>query len=304
MTNEALIYDLAKVLIAAAWADGEIDNDEINALKDLLFQLKDMTAHDWAQIEIYIDSPVGERERERLIQNLAADIKTDEDRAFVINTLEQLVEADGEVTESEKAAIAEVTEALQGGASGALRSLGGLLRKPIDRRSEALADVPNREERLDDFINNKIYYEVGLRLQKGDLEMEIDDREARRLSLAGGLLARVANVDDQITEEEFAFIQEALQQHWGLDPKAAALVTQIAASEIAKGMDYFRLTREFFELTRPEERESFVYTLFQIALADGDLSFDETEEIRKIANGLKLTHKQFIDAKLRAQGKD
>ncbi len=62
MTDKTVILNLAKVLVASAWADGQISNDEINSLKDLTFHLPGMTAADWVQIEIYIDSPVGEAE--------------------------------------------------------------------------------------------------------------------------------------------------------------------------------------------------------------------------------------------------
>jgi len=56
MANENVIKAIAKVMIAAAWVDGEITNDEINSLKDLLFRLPDMTASDWAELDIYRDS--------------------------------------------------------------------------------------------------------------------------------------------------------------------------------------------------------------------------------------------------------
>jgi tellurite resistance protein len=42
-----------------------------------------------------------------------------------------------------------------------------------------------------------------------------------------------------------------------------------------------------------------VDALFAVAAADGGVSNDEIEEIRGISNSLKLTHKEFIDAKLR-----
>jgi len=37
VADSNLILNLAKVVIAAAWVDGEIDHEEINNLKDLLF---------------------------------------------------------------------------------------------------------------------------------------------------------------------------------------------------------------------------------------------------------------------------
>ena len=60
LATSNIVMPLAKVMIATAWADGTIQNDEINSLKDLLFQLHGMTAADWAELDIYIESPVGE----------------------------------------------------------------------------------------------------------------------------------------------------------------------------------------------------------------------------------------------------
>ena len=70
MRDEQLIMTLAKVLIASAWADGELTNDEVNCIKDLMFNLPEVTATQWAELDIYMDSPVGEAERARLIGDL------------------------------------------------------------------------------------------------------------------------------------------------------------------------------------------------------------------------------------------
>jgi uncharacterized tellurite resistance protein B-like protein len=73
----------------------------------------------------------------------------------------------------------------------------------------------------------------------------------------------------------------------------------MAASEVSKGLDYYRLTRQFFETTTEDERVAFLDALFAVAAGDGLASYDEIEEIRTIAYGLLLSHQQFIDAKLR-----
>jgi uncharacterized tellurite resistance protein B-like protein len=64
-------------------------------------------------------------------------------------------------------------------------------------------------------------------------------------------------------------------------------------------LDYYRLSREFFESTSEPERVCFLDVLYAVADGDGRVSFEEIEEIRTIANMLKLTHQQFIDAKLK-----
>ena len=49
--TDTLTFKLAKLMTAVAWADGKIDNSEINALKNLLFSLPELTAGEWAELE-------------------------------------------------------------------------------------------------------------------------------------------------------------------------------------------------------------------------------------------------------------
>ncbi|MEJ2570125.1 MAG: TerB family tellurite resistance protein [Anaerolineales bacterium] len=139
------------------------------------------------------------------------------------------------------------------------------------------------------------------KLGENEAEIPLSDEEFRKLCLASGLLSRVAFVDKDVTTEERASIVEILRKSWDLRQETAALVAETAISAFEEGVDYYRLSREFFIATDEGERIKFVRALFQVAAADGDLSHDETEEIRKIAQVLKLTHKQFIDAKLSAR---
>ena len=112
-------------------------------------------------------------------------------------------------------------------------------------------------------------------------------------------MARIASVDQQVLDSELQSIEDALQTHWQVPPEEAALVADVAVSEIAKGLDYFRLSRQFFECTTEDERVRFLDVLFAVTTSDGRASYEEIEEIRTIANGLKLTHQQFINAKLK-----
>ena len=70
--TETLTFMLAKLMIAVSWADGKIENAEVNALKEVLFSLPDLDAVEWAELEIYMDSPVGESERYLLLENVLA----------------------------------------------------------------------------------------------------------------------------------------------------------------------------------------------------------------------------------------
>jgi uncharacterized tellurite resistance protein B-like protein len=299
MAKTNLIMALAKVIIAAAWADGEMSNEEINSLKDLLFRMPEMTARDWARLEIYMHSPVSQSDRLRLVQELQASLSTPADKALAISKLEELAAADDVVTAEERAVVKEIKGALQEVDVSIFGRMGRLLRGPVQRRAEAVAESHNRELFLDDFLKNRIFYKVRRHLDQDTFELDLPEIELRKLSLAGGLMARVAMVDHQVTEEEFEAMLAIMLQKWELSREAAAFVAEIAVDEISKDLDFYRLTRRFFELTSEAERLRLLDVLFAVAQAGGRVSYEETEEIRTISKMLKLTHKQFIDAKLK-----
>jgi uncharacterized tellurite resistance protein B-like protein len=290
---------LAKVLVAAAWADGQISNDEINSLKDLMFHLPGMTAKDWDEIDIYIESPVEAAERQRLLEVLRSRLSTPAEEALALQALEEMVAADGETGEQEQAVAAEIKAGIQEAKSGTVGRFSRLMRGKVSRRTDAVQDAPNRELYLEDFARNRIYYDVSRRLESQGEPLEISDAELRKLCLGAGLLARAAFVDRQVTEAEKQTISEALNRYWKKSADEARLVAEVALSDITKNLDYYRLTRQFFECTSEDERLRFLDVLFAVSASDGRVSNDEIEEIRTIANGLLITHQQFIDAKLK-----
>jgi uncharacterized tellurite resistance protein B-like protein len=290
---------LAKVMIAAAWADGSVSNDEMNSLKDLLFQLPEMTASDWAELDIYIETPVGDAERTRLVADLQASLKTSQDKELALIMIDELVEADGVISADEQTSVDEIKTAIKDANIGVLGSMGNFLGNSVNRRSKVVTEAPNRELYLDDYVKNKVYYSVSRRLELEETGIDIPEAELRRLSLAGGLMARVAYVDHEVQEGEFDSMVSAIQNNWNLSDLEAALVAETAVSTITKGLDYYRLSRRFFESTTEDERVHFMDALFTVADGDSGVSYEEIEEIRTIATVLKLTHKQFIDAKLK-----
>lgn len=298
MPGSGMLMALAKVMIAAAWADGSVTNEELNSLKDLLFHLRGMTAREWSELEIYLETPVRPDERARLVANLQDLLSSRKERELAIAALTDLVQSNGQASPEKQAVFEEIRSALEEVNTGLLGKLGRLIRAPVQRRSEAVAHAPNRELFLEDFIRNKIYYNLCLHLKQEKVELDLPEHTLHKLSLAGGLMARVAYVDREVTDAEFEKMVAALQKYMDLEREAAGLVAEMAVSTISKDLDYYRLSREFFEHTTEDERLHFLEVLFVIAAADGIVAHAEMEEIRTISTVLKLTHQQFIQAKL------
>ena len=85
---------LGKVLIAAAWADGTITEEEVNSLKDLLWRLPAVRAREWDELDIYLDSPIDAPERERLAARLRDLTTSAEARDMALQALDDMIAAD------------------------------------------------------------------------------------------------------------------------------------------------------------------------------------------------------------------
>lgn len=306
MAHRNLIFSLAKVIIAAAWADGELTLEETNSLKDLLFRLprssdredRHLTNEEWALLDMYLESPVSPKERERLVDELRAALHTSADREIVLNALDDLVNADGVISDEERAVVAEVTAAIANVNLSILGQLGRLVNSALNRRAEVMTTAPNRERYFDDFIRNKVFYGVRRRLDLGTLDLDLPEPELRWLAAIGGLLARVAHVDRTVTDDEFNAIADLLQKSGRMSREEAAIVAEVAVSEIGADMDLLRLTRELYTSMTPEEGTQILELLFAVAASDGLATTAEMDTIYTISRNLGLTHRQFIEAKL------
>lgn len=287
--NQDFVMTLAKVVIAAAWADGRLTTDEINSMKDLLFHLPELTAQQWASIEIYMDSPVDAAERERLLAELQQHIRSANDRQFAVSALETMMQADGEITAEERA----VLDQMRGSVEAVSLDTFSRLWRLLDGRHRTSG--PNREDHFEEFVRNRVYYR--LKRQHGD--SGIGDALLWRLSLAGALMSRIALVNERVEPVEKVAIVDALVQHWHISHEQAEMVMQAATEDMAKDLDYFRIAREFLKVCDFDELVTFLDVLFAVAASDGMATNDEIEEIRQTSRTLKLGHNEFIQAKLR-----
>jgi uncharacterized tellurite resistance protein B-like protein len=162
-----------------------------------------------------------------------------------------------------------------------------------------LAGAPNREDYFEDYVKNKVYYGLRRRLDTGETELDLQEDVLRTLALAGGVMAQVARVSRGVTKQEMAAMVEALKTYWHLPPEQAQFVAEVAVDKTASQLDRYRLVREFADACTYEERADFLNVLFAVAAADGLASFREIEEIRRISENLKLSHQDFITAKLK-----
>lgn len=298
MTQRRVVVNLGHCLIAAAWADGRLQQSELESLKDLIFRLPGLRPEDWEELERRADIPAGAQERERLTESLVRSIGDEEDRQLVLDSLDELLSADQGFGPAEHDALSEIRRAIDQQPAKLWEGLRVFFKNPLKRRIGASGRAFDPKSRIRD-LNQAIFDEVGEHLHKNDGSWVFDETELKRLCLAGGLMAHIAQIDRQVDQGERDTMIAALRDGWKLDEATARAVTDVMIIRSEGALDLHRALREFFELTTESERASFLDILFAVAAGDGMVSLEEMEEIRLIAMGLKLSNVHFIAAKTR-----
>jgi len=123
----------------------------------------------------------------------------------------------------------------------------------------------------------------------------LDPDEARYLAAFAFVLARVANSDSQISEEESHRMEEVVRDVGELSEAQAVLVVQIAKSQqlLKGGTENYLVTREFSKISDRGQKERLLRCLFEISAADDSISLVEENEVKIIAGELKFEHPEF-----------
>jgi uncharacterized tellurite resistance protein B-like protein len=304
MADKEFVMNLGKLLIGVAWADGKLTKQEINALKELLFLLPEISGEEWMVLELYMESPVGEGERQQLLIRVLNGINSQADKALVLETLEKLVHREGVAKEAEALIVEDLRKDIEGKSTGFLAHLMNPLKRAIGSRTSHYATDGGRESLIGDYIKNTVYYQLVSDMKERGINISLPDQEIRKVCLAAGLMARVAWVDKAFCEQEQDSVVRALADGWQLPKEEAQLIMEIGHQRIMKGLDFVQLSKGFCESTTVPERKAFLHSLFAIANTAHKTSSQEIEEIRSIAKGLELGHQDFIEAKLTISRED
>ncbi len=124
----------------------------------------------------------------------------------------------------------------------------------------------------------------------------MDPKSARYVALFAFLLARVANVDLDISEAETREMERIVLDLGNLPPAQAALVVEIAKAEnrLFGSTQNFLAARELRDLATDEQKRALLHCLFAVSAADDSISLAEEESIREIARELLLTNEDYI----------
>ena len=289
MLTKADALALLKVLLAAAWADAKLTQSELNYIK-LLAQKFRLSDEEWLQLQPFLEDPPSDDEVAELFDDLLSRLATPFARNQVIEHLENMMQADDQITAEEHDFLEHYTMVLKQASTRdlLLRKMKGMFSK---RRSPA-------KVKLDEFFSNKILYKLRRRIGTDRITAE-----TRRLCILGGLMGIVAQADGEIDPRELNEIRAQLRMRDNFDSESLEILMSIIEEESVRGLDRASLIAEYAAEAAFEDRIELLDLLFAVAAADQALTFAELEELRAISAALGLSHRQYIDAKLRTRAK-
>jgi uncharacterized tellurite resistance protein B-like protein len=113
------------------------------------------------------------------------------------------------------------------------------------------------------------------------------------------LLVEVAESDYHHTAPERAVLLQVIHNHFGLDAKRAIALVKLAEAEHADATDYFQFTNLINRHYNPQQKIQVIEELWRVAYADKKLDKIEEHVIRRLADLIHVSHKDFIAAKHR-----
>ncbi len=123
---------------------------------------------------------------------------------------------------------------------------------------------------------------------------EIDDKIA-----LGVLLWVVAEADEKFLPEEENQIREILVSYCKVDKETLPLVLASIKQAADERVDLFRFTNEITKNLNYNVKLQILDNLFRVACSDKNLNSYEIETIRKISGLLRISHKDFINSKIK-----
>jgi len=291
MVDSPIAKSLAKVVIVAAKTENEIHAEQLECVKDLLFQLPEISERSWQELNCLLQSPIDAKKRRAYLQELKVLLSSEEERAFALYALNRVMNIDGTGSKNEPVPVQAMQEAIGKVTAKTVDKISRLLRVPIKIRSA----INTREVQQICAIETMLEERVS-DLKSAQLSMCMDDTEMRKLCLAGILMARVIGADGVLEDKEVAQTVRYLEEKWKLSTEEAHFVIIVSLSGKVEELDLIRVCRHFYEFTSELERIQFLDVLFQVGMEDGKLMDDEIDEVINIAANLKLEQDHFQTA--------
>ena len=282
-------------MTTVAWADGEMTHSELNLLKSFIRKF-DLDKKDVAELRPYLEAPVSKKRREELYHQLIAELSSSEEKQEIIQAMETMAGTKKKKSEEELELVTQFTDWLKK-SSFTSRSLGKV--RNFFQRT-IFADAREKDPELEKYFKRKVFKKIELRSAKRGHKINLPDDEIYHICLLGTLLASVAQVDDIFEDVEKDALKNVMQKIFSFSKQELEILLEVIEEQARHGFDFHEVATETNQIIPYKERLQLIDCFFAIAAADGRISHEESEQIRKITKAMYIPHQAFKESKMKA----
>jgi uncharacterized tellurite resistance protein B-like protein len=134
-----------------------------------------------------------------------------------------------------------------------------------------------------------------------DTSKEIPDHSLQISTAA--LLIEMMRADSDINDDEKVIITQSMRSKFGLSDEEVSALLKLAEDKIWAATGYHEFTALINKGFSYEQKIKVIEHLWEVAYADNILDKHEEYMVRKISGLIYVSHKDFIEAKLRVKSK-
>jgi uncharacterized tellurite resistance protein B-like protein len=116
------------------------------------------------------------------------------------------------------------------------------------------------------------------------------------------LLLEMGAADGEFSAEEQNIILSILRKDYQLSESEAASIIKTAQAQRERSIDLWQFTNLINQNYSEEDKIRVMETIWKVIYADGKLDGHEDYLVHNLADLLRLSHSQLIEAKLRVKG--
>jgi len=150
--------------------------------------------------------------------------------------------------------------------------------------------------------NIKTFFDKKIKGSEGVTSKKASESSLRMATAA--LLIEAVRADDNILPEELKVLREGLGKKFGIDPAETETLINLAEQEASDAVSIYEFTRLIDKGFSYDDKKDIIELLWEVVYADSVLEKHEEHLVRRIADLLQVSHKDFINAKLRVKGGD
>ena len=283
-----------KVLTTIAWADGELTQSELNILKSF-YRKFNLDKGDLAELKHYLAAPISKKEQVELYGQLVSELSVESEKEEILSALESMENATKRIGAEEKQLVSQFRMLLE--KSSITRKSFARIRNLLGRT--IFSHSREKDLELEKYFKRKVLKKVELKAARLDVKMNLPEDRLYFICLLGALMASVSNVDGSFDDSERKVIKKELSKHFNFKNKELRILFEVILEVTKQGFDFHEVTTELNNLVTYNEKVEITDCMLAVGGADGELSHDEAEEIRRITKAMRIPHKVFIEAKMK-----